>query len=148
MKRILILSFIVVGQFAHGQNDDLQKAPVIDIKVQVKNKKAVAEYCPDNTCEGVRILKGQKEDAEKLLTLYLFSQSGYIYLQKWKTDPKTEESIKAILKQMNLKKCKSPSVVDESNCVLSSKVKNKAIRLYSSRSDEGKEIESNINLKK
>ncbi len=105
------------------------------------NKEWEVSFCPDNTCDVIRVPSSTPASVIGDFTLlYLYYASGYIYLKNFYLVD-ARPYVPAVLARYSGKCPKSPELATAA-CVMNSLAAQHAIRLSFRRSDEGQTGES------
>lgn len=110
------------------------------VEISRSSKYWSIEYCPDNTCDLIRVSGSVSEADVGLLALgYFVYFSPYTYLAEWQKSRRLENSIRDRIAGMPGATCPSSSEEKVVACRLRSLAKAGQLRIFSVRFDEGRE---------
>lgn len=145
--RSLLLIFIaVVSSFQSGVSlaADQEFDPLKAItnrfpgSVELKMKKHVLEFCPDNTCDGFQVSDNVPlSELEDFAYLYVYFFSDYYVLRDWRASSEAKDVADQVLGRPKYQRCKvEKTSLEFARCVLLSLSSNGRIKLLFIRYDE------------
>lgn len=107
------------------------------VAVHVGSTGALAEYCPDNTCE---VFRSDNKRAEPSVAdfafLYLYYVSDYAALSEFRKSPEATRAAERLLNQLGKRACTKASRVETIKCVVRHLGRHHDISLLFVRYDE------------
>src|SRR5882724_5323255 len=87
--------------------------------VKYKNKGRVISFCPDNTCDEFVAARGvSSKDLSTFAYIYLYSFTGYGYLEAWRQLESTKKTAARLLAMPEYRGCVGSIFRDRARCVL------------------------------
>ena len=109
-------------------------------KLRREKKYLVAEYCPDNTCDILKVPQTVGLDKlDALVVAYFYYISTYYELAEWRRDSNLLQAVDPYIRAGGFTACKRAELKGRelAGCELRSRVSAGGIRFYFSRDDEG-----------
>lgn len=108
----------------------------------------LVSFCPDNTCDIIRISTSVKEnDARRLALGYFVFYSRYIYLDEWQQDARSNKEIQAELRYLANRACPPRPGKELVRCRFEELESTGKLAVLFGRSDEGKWRAAPLSLK-
>lgn len=144
--KLLAIAFLSLLPFSSFGCDVLDNIPG-GFKYDESEKYKWIEYCPDNTCEVVRVKRGvSSEKLRFIFSGYILFGSKYIYLDEWRRNVNYSEIAKCFPEKIIPQECKSYQGRDFIKCGISKTINDVDARGFFVRFDEGSTSRVNIDL--
>lgn len=157
----LFMAFFFLGQlgiFAHAGSEksiegvkpndlssELLSTPAASIKIASARGFRWAEYCPDETCEVLRVpMRVSAEALTEMTLLYFFYVAEYEYLRAWREKDDLREKLEKFLQLTRPRECNEVLSRALAICVLRNFQKKNAMKILFVRHDEGKVIVQSV----
>ena len=147
LKVLFLCLFFSTSVFAAPRDwqQFLDSAPSAPVKLNAGKKISWAEYCPDNTCDVIRVRRSiDRLRLSVLAVSYFFYFSDYTYLEDWRS-PSNVAFANDFLKE-NSQQCGAAEGREMARCLLLNAHKSDGLEVIFIRYDEGKAMVQKIDL--
>lgn len=135
----------IEGVKPNDLSSELLTTPSAAIKIASAKGFRWAEYCPDETCEVLRVPVSVSADALTGMTLlYFFYVAEYEYLREWRDKGNLREKLEKFVQLTRTRECDELSSRALAICVLRNFHKKNVMEIFFIRHDEGKTIVQRI----
>ncbi len=135
----------IAGAKPNDLSSELLSTPVSSIKIASARGFRWTEYCPDETCEVLRVpMRVSAEALTEMTLLYFFYVAEYEYLRAWREKDDLREKLEKFLQLTRPRECNEVSSRALAICVLRNFQKKNAMKILFVRYDEGKAIVQSI----
>ncbi len=135
----------IEGVKPNGLSSELVSTPIASIEIASARGVRWAEYCPDETCEVLRVpVRVSAEALAEVALLYFFYVAEYEYLRVWKEKDDLREKLEKLLQRARSTECNEVTSRALAICVLRNFHKKNAMQILFVRHDEGKVVVQSI----